>query len=155
MDNQPEINAHPTVTSPIHWMDMESNQSHNQNARRQKKENHQLPNQKEQIILKKIYSQNSKSSKIDRILNKTKVRQGWNDLIQLTSKLRKDLSWQLSNLRGNKPQIFQVIPPQALIVIDVSRRGCEATLLLNSNKIEFKSGGIWKKSWILKSSNQI
>ncbi|KAA6371021.1 MAG: putative Transposon Tf2-6 polyprotein, partial [Streblomastix strix] len=89
-----------------------------------------------------------------RFLNQAKARQGWNGLVQLTPKLRKDLSWQLSKVRENKPQTFEVIPPQALIVTDASRRGWGATLLLNSNKIEFKSGGIWKKSWILKSSNQ-
>ncbi|KAA6372722.1 MAG: hypothetical protein EZS28_031750 [Streblomastix strix] len=66
MDNQPEINTHPIVISSIHWMDVESNQSHNQNARRQKKKDDQSPNQMEQIISKKIYSLNSKFSKSDR-----------------------------------------------------------------------------------------
>ncbi|KAA6388669.1 MAG: hypothetical protein EZS28_015802 [Streblomastix strix] len=30
----------------------------------------------------------------------------------------------------------------------------QAALLLNNHKIEFKSGGIWEKSWILKSNYQ-
>ncbi|KAA6392642.1 MAG: hypothetical protein EZS28_011835 [Streblomastix strix] len=60
-----------------------------------------------------------------RFLNQAKARQGWNGLVQLTPKLRKDLSWQLSDVRENKPQTFVLIPSQPLIVTDASRRGWE------------------------------
>ncbi|KAA6392246.1 MAG: hypothetical protein EZS28_012227 [Streblomastix strix] len=174
MDNQPQINAHPIIACPIYWMEMEFNQSHCYNARRYKKKYDQSPNQMEQIIPKKIYSQNSKLTRLIgklvflkpqfprillhlkllyRFLNQARARQGLNSLVQLTSKLRKDLSWQLSEVRENKPQTFEVIPPQALIVKDASRREWGVTLLLNSNHIEFMSGGIWRKSRILKSSS--
>ncbi|KAA6386531.1 MAG: putative reverse transcriptase [Streblomastix strix] len=119
-----------------------------------------MPEDRRKKMIGHLFKQNKQSQRrytvkirnLARLI--ARAHQGWNGVVQLTPKLKKDLSWQLSKERKNKPQTFEVISPQALIVIDVSRRGCEATLLLNSNNIEFKSGGIWKKSWILKSSNQ-
>ncbi|KAA6403321.1 MAG: hypothetical protein EZS28_001150 [Streblomastix strix] len=87
-------------------------------------------------------------------LNQAKGPQGWNGLGLITPKLRIYLSWQPSKVRENKQQTFEVIPYQVLIVTEASRRGWGATLQLNNNEIEFKSCGIWKKSSVLKSSNQ-
>ncbi|KAA6396593.1 MAG: putative reverse transcriptase [Streblomastix strix] len=89
-----------------------------------------------------------------RLLNRTTNKIGWNSVLQLHPRLKKDWMWHLSNIKKNNPQHFELIPPQATLTTDASRRGWGATLQFNNSNNLLKTAGKWSRKWILKSSNQ-
>ncbi|KAA6383484.1 MAG: putative reverse transcriptase, partial [Streblomastix strix] len=89
-----------------------------------------------------------------KLLSHATRQQGWSGYLKLNPKLRRDRSWSLSLIRKSVPQHFQIIPSQAILTKDASRRGWGATFQIISQSTEIKCGAKWKKKWILKTSNQ-